>query len=116
MQKKLYPDWYFMNVAKRQKNNNLEGIVTVAPLSLFNGIFAPYPTMFFLSTYMVGRAFYNQGYLEKDGVKDKMRMAGAAMCHGSNALTMLTTLFLGVQLARGKLPQLLKRAAFIRKD
>ena len=112
----MYPDWYFFNVAKRQKNNNLEGIITIAPLSLFNGIFVPYPTMAFLFTYMVGRGLYNQGYLEKEGVKNQMRMIGAAMCHSVNAFTMLTTLFIGVQLARGKLPNLLKRAAILRKD
>ena len=57
-----------MNVVKRQINNNLESIVLVAPLSLVNGFFLPYPTMGLLSTYIIGRYFYNEGYLEKEGV------------------------------------------------
>ena len=57
-----------MNVVKRQSANNLENIVLVAPLSLVNGMFLPYPTMTLLSAYIIGRFFYNDGYLEKEGV------------------------------------------------
>ena len=66
----MYPDWYFMNVVKRQSSNNLENIVLFAPFSLVNGMFLPYPTMALLSTYIIGRYFYNDGYLEKEGVKN----------------------------------------------
>ena len=55
---KEYPVWYFLNVAKRIKNNNTESIVTLAPLSLFNGLFLPYPTMGLLGAYVIGRNFY----------------------------------------------------------
>jgi len=39
-----------------------------APLSLVNGMFLPYPTMVLLSSYIIGRYYYNDGYLEKEGV------------------------------------------------
>ena len=103
IQKKVYPEWYFMNVTKRQRNNGLEGIVTIAPLSLVNGLFLPYPTIGFLSTYFVGRYFYTEGYMKPEGVASKMRTAGAIMCHSSNFFTIFTTLGLGIMLSRGRL-------------
>ena len=58
MKNKEYPVWYFMNVAKRIKNNNTESLSMVAPLSLVNGLFQPYPTIGLLLAYAVGRNFY----------------------------------------------------------
>ena len=58
LEHKEYPFWYFMNVSKRIKNNNTESLVSLAPLSLFNGLFLPYPTMGLLATYLFGRTFY----------------------------------------------------------
>ena len=95
-QKKVYPEWYFMNIAKRQRNNNLEGIITMGPLSLVNGLFMPWPTMVFLNSYMVGRSYYNEGYNQKEGVRNKDRMIGAVLCHCSNIFTILTSLLIGI--------------------
>ena len=67
MQLKSYPEWYFMNIAKRQKSNGLESIVTMAPLSMINGLFLPYPTCAFMATHTFGRYLYNLGYVEKEG-------------------------------------------------
>ena len=96
-QKKLYPEWYFMNIAKRQNQNGIETIVTMAPLSLLNGLFLPFQTMALLGIYSVGRHAYTQGYVEKEGANNKLRIAGAVMCHSTNITTIMTTLFLGVQ-------------------
>ena len=92
---KMYPDWYFMNIVKRQSSNNLENIVLVAPFSLVNGMFLPYPTIALLSTYIVGRYFYNDGYLEKEGVKNQKRMIGAVMSHLSTFSTLFISLYIG---------------------
>ena len=85
-----------MNIAKRQHQNGIEAIVTLAPLSLLNGLFLPYPTMALLAIYTAGRQAYTQGYVEKEGANNNMRVAGAVMCHGSNLATMVTTLVIGV--------------------
>ena len=61
-QKKMYPDWYFMNIARRQRFNGQESLVTMAPLSLINGMFLPYPTIAFVSAYSFGRYLYVDGY------------------------------------------------------
>ena len=47
-----------MNIAKRQHQNGVEAIVTLAPLSLLNGLFLPYPTMALLAMYTAGRQAY----------------------------------------------------------
>ena len=86
-----------------------------APLSMFNGLFLPYPTMALMSVYLVGRNFYNQGYVEKEGVKNNQRMAGAVMCHSATIFTMFISLFIGIQLSRGKISSLMRHAAFIAK-
>ena len=85
-----------MNIAKRQNQNGIEAIVTLAPMSLLNGLFLPYPTMALLGIYTLGRHAYCQGYVEKEGANNSMRVAGAAMCHSSNIATMVTTLVIGV--------------------
>ena len=110
-----YSDWYFLNIAKRQKTNNMENIVSFAPLSMVNGLFLPYPTMALLSTYMVGRALYNQGYVEKEGVRNWMRMTGAVMCHSATGITLTASLIIGLRLSRGHLPRMMKTAAFSAK-
>ena len=99
-----YKDWYFLNVVKRWKQNNLENIVHFAPLSLINGLFLPYPTMGLLTTYIAGRALYNQGYLEKENVRNWMRMTGAVMCHAATGMTLMVSLIIGLRLSRGHLP------------
>ena len=104
-----------MNVTKRQRNNGLEGIVTIAPLSLMNGLFLPYPTIGLLSTYFLGRYFYTEGYMKKEGVQNNMRTAGAVLCHASNFITIINTLAIGVMLSRGRLSTLLPRAGFMIK-
>ena len=109
---KAYPEWYFMNIARRQKSNGHDSLVTMAPLSLVNGLFLPYVTMGLVSGYCVGRYLYVEGYIQKEGAANKQRTAGAILCHTTNCITMLTSLAIGVQLARGKLPHMLKRAAF----
>ena len=58
-QKKQYADWYFMNISKRQRNNNQDNLVVFAPLSLMNGMIFPITTMLSLSGYITGRYFYN---------------------------------------------------------
>ena len=65
---RTYGDWYFLNITKRQKLNNLDNLVMVAPLSLANGAFLPIPTMAMQLTYLFGRYNYNMGYNEKEGV------------------------------------------------
>ena len=62
-----YPDWYFMNIARRQRFSGHDAMVTMAPLSLLNGLFMPYPTMAIVSAFMWGRLQYVQGYEEKEG-------------------------------------------------
>ena len=101
MRAKPYPDWYFMNVARRQISNNTESIVTVLPCSLINGAVYPYVTMGLLSTYLVGRYFYVEGYVQKEGVRNNMRMAGAVMSHSATWMTTLLTLGIGIALRRG---------------
>ena len=85
-----------MNIAKRQKNNGLESIVTIAPLSMINGLFLPYPTCALMFTHTFGRYLYNMGYVEKEGAMNKMRMGGALMCHSSHIFTVIISLFLGI--------------------
>ena len=92
----MYPEWYFMNIAKRQKNNNLENVVTFGPLSMVNGLFLPYLSIGMMSTYVIGRNFYNQGYVEKEGAMNTQRMAGAAMCHTATCVTVISSLFIGI--------------------
>ena len=112
MQAQTYAHWYFMNVAKRQKMNGHEAMVTMAPLSLVNGAFFPLATMGLVGAHSLGRYLYVQGYIEKEGAANQQRIAGAVLCHSSNFFTMATSLFLGVQLARGRFPQLAAKAAF----
>ena len=59
-----------MNVAKRQAKNANESLVTLAPLSLVNGLFLPYQTIGLLSIYSAGRMLYAQGYNEKEGANN----------------------------------------------
>ena len=92
----MYPDWYFLNIAKRQGRNGTESIGMLAPLSLVNGIFLPYPTMALLFTYATGRYYYAQGYTEKEGVNNKQRVAGAVMCHTTTFVSMFMSLFIGI--------------------
>ena len=107
-----YEKWYKLSVIRRLKSNSQESIVTMAPLSLINGAFLPFPTMGLLSTYFVGRILYTIGYMEPEGVNNILRVSGAFCCHSTNFVTMLTTLYLGVQLSKGRLPHMLKKAAF----
>lgn len=111
-QKKLYPEWYFMNIARRQRFNGHDALVTMAPLSLANGLFLPYPTIGLVGAYSLGRYLYTQGYLEKEGANNNMRVSGAVLCHTTTLATMLVTLYIGSSLARGRIPQIMKRAAF----
>ena len=76
----------------------------MAPLSLFNGMFLPYPTMVLLGAYSAGRMFYAQGYAEKEGANNQMRILGAVLCHSTNFITIMTSLIIGIQLSRGKFP------------
>jgi hypothetical protein len=62
MQAKSYAEWYFFNVGKRIHRNDLEHLVTLAPLSLINGLLMPYPTLGLLTTYFTGRLCYSYGY------------------------------------------------------
>ena len=110
-----YKDWYFLNVIKRQRVNNLENIVHFAPLSMINGLFLPYPTMALMSTYITGRFLYNQGYVEKENVLNRMRVAGAVMCHGSTAGTLGMTFLIGVGIWRGRARDIMRFAAFAPK-
>eukprot|EP00356_Strombidium_inclinatum_P007166 CAMPEP_0170484974 /NCGR_PEP_ID=MMETSP0208-20121228/4349_1 /TAXON_ID=197538 /ORGANISM="Strombidium inclinatum, Strain S3" /LENGTH=105 /DNA_ID=CAMNT_0010758491 /DNA_START=83 /DNA_END=397 /DNA_ORIENTATION=+ len=81
IQGKGYAAWYFMNVSNRQVKNNTDNIVMVAPMSLALGLIIPYPTMVMQATYLTGRKYYNEGYIEKEGVLNQKRMIGAIMCH-----------------------------------
>ena len=70
--------------------------------------------MALLGIYSVGRHAYTQGYVEKEGANNKLRIAGAVMCHSTNITTMMTTLFLGIQLSRGRFPSMLVRSAMMK--
>jgi hypothetical protein len=91
------------NVAKRIYRNDLEHLITVAPLSLLNGLVMPYPTIGLLATYFLGRQLYSSGYFEKEGAMNTKRMAGSMLCNLANFGTMGLTVFLGWRLSRGKL-------------
>ena len=68
---KLYPEWYFFNVAMRQRLNGQESLVAMAPLSLVNGLFLPYPTVGLVTAYSIGRYLYVLGYREKEGAANR---------------------------------------------
>ena len=80
-----------------------------------NGLFLPYPTMALMSTYITGRFLYNQGYVEKENVLNRMRVAGAVMCHGSTAGTLGMTFLIGVGIWRGRARDIMRFAAFAPK-
>ena len=103
-----------MNIAKRQNLNGIESMVTMAPFSLFNGLFLPYPTMALVGTYTLGRHLYTQGYVEKEGAFNRMRIVGSLMVHSTNIFTCVTTLGIGVQLCRGRFPSMLVRSAMVK--
>ena len=96
---KGYPDWYFMNIAKRQAANNTENLVTLLPLSLVNGAVFPKTTMLFLSSYLVGRYLYAEGYNRKEGAANQLRMIGAATAHSVTCATLILSLFIGVRMS-----------------
>ena len=64
---KSLSDWYFLNISKRIHRNDFEHLVTVAPLSLVNGLVFPKITIGLLSVYLLGRIMYTKGYQEKEG-------------------------------------------------
>jgi hypothetical protein len=100
---KIYLFSLSFNVAKRVQKNDLEHLVVMAPGSLLNGLFMPYPTLGILAIYFLGRQLYSTGYFEKEGANNKKRMAGSLLCNLSHMSTLGITIFLGYKLSRGKL-------------
>lgn len=103
MSRRPYADWYFFNVAKRVHRNDVEHLVTLAPLSLVNGLLMPYPTIGLLATYFVGRQLYTSGYFEKEGALNKLRVAGSIMCNIAHFSTLVLAVVIGWRISRGKL-------------
>ena len=99
---RTYGDWYFMSIARRQRINNLDNLVMMAPISLATGFFMPYPTMVLQAAYIFGRSQYNAGYVEKEGVLNKQRMIGALLCHLSTSFLILLVGLVGFRVTRGK--------------
>ena len=56
-----------MSEAKKVHSDELEHVVTLAPLSLVNGIVYPWTTVGLLSFYLFGRMMYTNGLLTTDG-------------------------------------------------
>ncbi len=102
IQGKGYGAWYFLNISNRQIKNNQDNLVMFAPLSLGLGLFMPYPTMAMQAAYLMGRKYYNEGYIEKEGVLNQKRMIGAMLCHISTSLLIVTAMFVGFRVTRGR--------------
>ena len=100
---KGYSVWYLMAITKRIHKNDYEHLVTVLPLSLVNGLVYPWMTMGFLSAYFFGRYAFTQGYMEKEGAWNSLRLAGSATLNLAHVATMATSIFLAYRLTRGKL-------------
>ena len=98
-----YGSWYFLNICKRTHRNDFEHLVTVIPLSLVNGIVYPWPTIGLLSTYFVGRQLYNNGYQEKEGAFNSMRIAGSLLVNVVHVSTIGVTMLLGYRMIKGSL-------------
>ena len=98
-----YGGWYFMNIVKRCHRNDFEHIATVIPLSLFNGLIYPLPTIGLLSSYFVGRKLYSYGYEEKEGAFNKYRIAGSLIVNAVHMITIGGTIFIGYRMIKGSL-------------
>ena len=77
--------------------------MTVIPLSLVNGLIYPWPTVGLLGTYLVGRTLYGNGYHEKEGAFNKMRIAGSVLVNVVHMGTMGITMVLGYRMVTGNL-------------
>ena len=62
-----YSEQLAMSEAKKVHSDELEHVVTLAPLSLVNGIVYPWTTVGLLSFYLFGRMMYTNGLLTTDG-------------------------------------------------
>jgi hypothetical protein len=98
-----YGNWYFLNVRQRIYMNDLEHLVTFAPLSLVNGLIYPWATTGLLATYFTGRYFYHIGYLNKDGAEDPKRTMGSVICVGAVFGTVTLSTVLALRMITGKL-------------
>ena len=81
----------------------MEHLVTVVPLSLFNGLIYPKITIGLLSVYLVGRVMFTSGYQEKEGAFNQMRITGSVMVNLSHIVTLGLTGFIGFKMVRGSL-------------
>ncbi len=75
----------------------------MVPLSLVNGLVYPYATIGLLMMYLLGRNLYTSGYYEKEGAFNKKRMIGSGLCNIAHVGTLLITMGVGINIARGKL-------------
>lgn len=99
----LHPSFdYSFNIAKRVYKNDLEHITTIVPLSLFNGLINPFPTIGFLLTYFLGRQLYTFGYFEKEGANNQKRMLGSLLCNISHVGILGLTIVSAVSLRKGR--------------
>ena len=90
-------------ISRRIHKNDFEHLVTVLPLSMVNGLVFPRVTMGHLAVYFMGRNLFTNGYQEKEGAFNSMRIAGSITVNMVHFLTMGTSMFLAYRLIGGKL-------------
>jgi hypothetical protein len=72
-----YKQWFEFNCYQRIHNNSIEHLAWLMPLTLVAGVFFPRFVVGCTSVVLVGREFYRQGYLTKDGPNSFIRELGA---------------------------------------
>ena len=75
--------------------------MTLAPLSLVNGLVYPLPTICLLGFYLFGRHLHCNGLLVEDGAS-KIEV-GSAIVNTSHLATLGMATFLALRMIRGKL-------------
>ena len=90
-----------MSEAKKVHTDELEHLVTLAPLSLVNGIIYPWTTIGLLSFYLFGRMMYTNGLLITDG--EAKMIVGSTILNASHLATIGLTTFMAIRLIRGQL-------------
>ena len=98
-----YGKWYMHAVVQRLHKNDAEHLVTLLPLSLVNGLCFPLLTTTLLVGYLAGRSAFSFGYIQPEGAFNQYRLIGSAGVNLSKVSTILVSLYLGIQLSRGKL-------------